>query len=211
MRFLRPLSMTCKAMRLRLLPWIWEHVEPSWGDHVGNLNRIVYASRVDRSVARSVKYSCALLRSCELGLTRSLCRFMTLSSLWNFPVFPLFVKCLESLPNLHTLAIGQPIGYITNSLKNALKRCKLPQIKALILPPGAYPLLNCCPNAEDVDCVVGDGTVSSKKLPGFLASIQVSKVKRLAIPLVSSCDASGKWSATPWYHRVRMMTDCLRP
>jgi len=25
--FLRPLSATCKAMRLRLLPWIWEHLE----------------------------------------------------------------------------------------------------------------------------------------------------------------------------------------
>ena len=25
--FLRPLSMTCRAMRLRLLPWVWERLE----------------------------------------------------------------------------------------------------------------------------------------------------------------------------------------
>ena len=26
-RFLRPLSMTCRAMRLRLVPWIWEDIQ----------------------------------------------------------------------------------------------------------------------------------------------------------------------------------------
>jgi len=184
--------MTCKAMRLRLLPWMWEHLEPSWDNYVGNLNRIAYASRTDRSVARSVKYFCALLRSRGLGLIRFLCRFMTLHSLWNVAKFPLFVECLESLPNLHTLAIGSSDSYITNSLKNALKRYKLPQIKTLILPPCAHPLLKRCCNAEDVDCVVTDRPVPSEKLLGFLASIRGSKVKRLAIPLVSSCDTSSK-------------------
>jgi len=194
MRFLRPLSMTCKAMRLRLLPWIWEHLEPSWGDY---LNRITNAVRVDRSLASSVKYFWALLCSCEFGLTRSRCRFMTLHSLWNVANFPLFVSCLESLPNLHTLAIGSSDISITNSLEKALERCKLPQIKALILPPGAYPLLKRCHNVEDVDCVVGDRAIHSRNLLEFLASIRGSKVRRLAIPLVSSCDTSSKWSTTP--------------
>jgi len=198
-------------MRLRLLPWIWEHLEPSWDNYVGNLNRIANASRVDRFLASSVKYSSALLRSCGLGLTRSLYRFMTLSSLWNVAKFPLFVKCLKSLPNLHTLAIGWSDNYITNSLQNALKRCKFPQIKALILPPSAHPLLKHCRNAEDVDCVVSDLRIPSKKLHGFLGSIRGSKVKRLAIPLVSYCDASSKSSATLRHHRVRTVTDHLQP
>jgi len=120
---------------------------------------------------------------------------MTLYPLWNVAGFPLFVKCLESLPNLHTLAIAWTDSYVTNPLKNALKRRKFPQIKALILPPSVYPLLRRCHNAEDVDCVVGDRPIPSKELFGFFASIRSSKVKRLAIPLVSSCDTSSKWSA----------------
>jgi len=132
---------------------------------------------------------------------------MTLDTLWNETKFPLFVKCLESLPNLHTLAIGRTDSFTTDPLKNALKRRKFPQIKALILALTAYPLLKCCHNAEDIDCVVGDRPVHKEKLPEFLASIRGSKVKRLAIPLVSSCDTPSKWSATPWGHGVGMMTD----
>ena len=33
MKFLRPLSRTCRAMRLRLLPWIWDHIQPSKGSY----------------------------------------------------------------------------------------------------------------------------------------------------------------------------------
>jgi len=206
-RFLRPLSMTCKAMQLRLLPWIWEHIEPSFGDYVGNLNRIAYASHVNRSLASSVKYFCAVLRSCGLGLIRSLCRFMTVHYLLNVAKFPLFVKCLESLPNLHTLAIGRSGSYITNPLEEALKGCELPQIKALILPPSAHPLIQHCYNVEGVDCVVSNRPLPSKKLFGFLVSIRGSNIKRLAIPLVSCYNISGMWSATMWYHRVKITTD----
>jgi len=203
--------MTCKAMRLRLLPWIWEHLDPLWGDYVGNLNRIANASRVDRSLASNVKYFSALLCPCESGLIRSRCRFMTLYSLWNVAELPLFAKCLESLPNLHTLAIGWSNNSLIGPLKKALKRRKLPQIRALILPPSAYSLLECCHNAEDVDCIVGDLPIHSRKLPEFLASIRCSKVKRLAIPLVPCCDTPSKWSATLWGHGLQMMTDRLQP
>jgi len=203
--------MTCKAMGLRLLPWIWEHLEPLWGNYVGNLNMTANALRVDRSLASNVKYSYVLFYPSEPGLTRSLCRSMTLPSLWNVAKYPLFVECLESLPNLHTLAVGSSGNHITSSLENALGRRKLPQIKALILPPSAYPLLKSCHNAEDVDCVVGDQPIHSKKLPEFLVSICGLNVKRLAIPLVSGCDIPGKWSTAPWYHRVSTMTDHLRP
>ena len=195
-QFLRPLSMTCKEMRLRLLPWIWEHLEPSWRDFVGNLNIIANASRADMLLAASVKYF-RVLCSGVLGLIWLLCRFMTVGTLWNVSKFPLFVRCLESLPSLHTLEIGRADSYTTTPLKDALKRSKLPQIKALILPPCAHPLLQHCHNVEDVDCVVKDRPVPSDQFLGFLASIRCSKVKRLAIPLVPRINASSKWSRTP--------------
>ena len=107
--------------------------------------------------------------------------------------FPSFVKCLESLPNLHTLLIACVEDSITTPLKKALRGVKLPQIKTLFLPPAAHPLLKHCPNVEEVFCtfyryenVPSDGFLRS------LASNRKSKVKRLAIPLVLWPSASRK-------------------
>jgi len=70
-RFLLPLSMTCRMMRLRLLPWIWERLEclraaSRWGpdaegDFPKGFNAIMGALRVDTLLAASVKYFRALL------------------------------------------------------------------------------------------------------------------------------------------------------
>jgi len=105
---------------------------------------------------------------------------------------PPFVRCLESLPNLHTLEIGEVNRSIATPLKNALEGIKLPQIKTLILPTAAYPLLQHCCNVEDVVCVVKYSTVSSDEFLGSLASNRDSKVRRLAIPLVSLGNPSRK-------------------
>ena len=101
------------------------------------------------------------------------------------PTPPLFVKCLKSLPNLHTLEVG-PWGGDTTTipLKKALMGVKLPQIKTLIIPPAAHPLLQHCQDVEEVICLIIPGQVQSfDGLLGSLASNQDSKVKRLAIPL----------------------------
>jgi len=120
---------------------------------------------------------------------------MTMRSLWEVAV-PTFIKCLLSLPNLHALEIRFPNFHPrTPLLKNALKRVKFPQIKTLILPPTAHPLVNCCPNVENIDWVMGDKTVISDEYLGSLASIRDSKIKRLTIPLVSQGDSSRKQSA----------------
>ena len=97
--------------------------------------------------------------------------------------FPPFVKCLKSLSNLHTLEVGWADDFITTPLENALKGVKLPQIKALILPPAAYPLLQHCRDVEDVFCVVKYKTTSSHGFLRSLASNRYLKIKRLAIPL----------------------------
>ena len=136
---------------------------------------------------------------------------MAVYFMWGNRAIPSFVKCLESLPNLHTLEIGRTKSAITAPLKDALKRVKLPQIKTLILPPTAYPLLQRCHEVEDVTCVTSDSTMFSDEFLGALSSNQDSKVRRLAIPLVSRGDQSRKWSSPLYDHRVRMVTDCLQP
>ena len=62
-QFLRPLSMTCRAMRLRLLPWVWGRLEITPQLHkilleqpVQELRTILNGPHTDRSLAHSVKY-----------------------------------------------------------------------------------------------------------------------------------------------------------
>ena len=68
-QFLRPLSMTCRTMRLRLLPWVWEHIEMyphEWilgRDHVKDLDTVMNVLLMGVSLATNVRYLCALLRS----------------------------------------------------------------------------------------------------------------------------------------------------
>ena len=100
--------------------------------------------------------------------------------------FTLFVECLKSLPNLHTLSIGNGGESDTIPLEKALKGADFPQIKNLILSPANYPLLQHCRNAEDVVCVIAPGDVtgpSSDKFFRSLMSNRVSKLKQLTIPL----------------------------
>jgi len=66
-RFLRQLSMTCKAMRLRLLPWIWGDIAPSLRCYCytgtlskglqRNFNTILRTSYADAFLASSVNTS----------------------------------------------------------------------------------------------------------------------------------------------------------
>ena len=204
-QFLRPLSMICRLMRLRLLPFMWNLIEPSrncwFRDSKGfeqNLVAIANALRADKFLAASVKY-CRALICAPAGLIRILSRFMTVHSLLSGEIA--FVKCLKSLPNLHTLEVG--LGLVNNVpctylLREALKGVELPQLKTLILPPLGHPLLKHCPNVEDVDWVIADSwliadsVASCDSLLGSLASIRDPKIKRLAIPLILEGNASRK-------------------
>jgi len=65
-RFLQPLSMTCRAMRLRLIPFIWEHLRlfllgstverGRKGGAVLRLETLLSALHVDMNLAITVKY-----------------------------------------------------------------------------------------------------------------------------------------------------------
>ena len=67
---------------------------------------------------------------------------MTVDLAGNASTFPPFVRCLQSLPNLHTLEIGRVDYFDTIVLENALKDVKLPQIKTLVLPSPPIPSSN---------------------------------------------------------------------
>ena len=99
------------------------------------------------------------------------------------PLLRFFVKCLKFLPNLHTLEIrgGNVMG---TSLKEALERVKLPQIKTLILPPTAHHILRHCHNVEDVVYVARNITWPSDEFLASLGPSRNSKIKRLTIPLI---------------------------
>ena len=146
------------------------------------------------------------------GLIRVLSRVMTLSYL-DFDAVPQLVECLEFLPNLHTLEIGSSERSCSARwIKMVLTwRVVLPQIKTLIIPKFAYPLLRRCPNVEDVVWVITDKPVTSDKFLRSLPPSWRSKVKRLTIPLLLSGNTSRKWSGTLWRHRVRTVTNCLWP
>ena len=125
----------------------------------------------------------------------------------------LFVECLKSLPNLHTLSIGSTNRFDPTPLAKALKGVNLPQIKTLLLLPENYPLLQHCPNVEDVVC--STRVINGPCCDGFLKSLlsnQDSKVERLTIPLVLRLlpNPSRKRSSTPRDHEVILMTDRLR-
>ena len=96
---------------------------------------------------------------------------------------PLFVKCLVALPNLHTLEIAEFDGSVTDKLRTALSGIKLPQVKTLILPAAAHPLLKHCREVEDIVVVVAPSTEPSDAFLMSLAFNWDSKVRRLAIPL----------------------------
>ena len=111
--------------------------------------------------------------------------------MWN-KSFVAILKCLEFLPNLHTLKMEWADDFITTRLQDALKDVKLPQIKTLIIPPTAYPLLRHCLNVEDVACVVNHRVMSPDGFHESIASNQDSKVKRLVIPMALWTDPSRK-------------------
>ena len=126
-------------------------------------------------------------------------RFLTVSLGGSAYIFFPFVKCLQSLPNLHTLEVGRADDFPGAPLKSALKGVELPQIKTLIISPPAYPLLQRCREVEDVVCMVVFPSMSPERVLRSLASNRDSKVKRLAIPLTICAHPSRKrFRAAGW-------------
>ena len=69
----------------------------------------------------------------------------------------LFVKCLTTLHNLHTLEIvsmqgDERIQSFAIALDRTRTQLQLRKVRTLVLPPTAHRLLRHCPNVEDLTC-----------------------------------------------------------
>jgi len=121
------------------------------------------------------------------------------------------VRCLSFLQNLHSLEIGSSdYGPDTALLEKALERIVLPQMKTLIIPEPAHPLLKHCPNVEDVVWVITNKPITSDEFLESLSSNCDSKVERLTIPLVLHGNPSRKRSSTLSYDEIITVTDRLQ-
>ena len=94
----------------------------------------------------------------------------------TYKVAKLFVECLTTLPNLHTLEIvSMSEGRIVQSLATALekRKRKLRQVRTLVLPPAAHWLLRYCPNVDDLTCC------AAKPDERFVESLVVGGLKHM--------------------------------
>ena len=207
--------MTCRAMRLRLLPWVWERLELPPPRNVRGetyerkLGPIAKTFHANVFLAASVKYFWCFFFAPGSELIRTLSRFMTVNLPLDGSALRSFVKCLKSLPNLHTLEIKcSESSCHTTPLKKALKGVQFPQIKTLILPLTAHPLLRHCCDVEDVVHAVEHGDISPDEFFGSLASMRDSKVERLTIPAASlDNQLSRKCLSILWGHIARTTTN----
>ena len=73
-------------------------------------------------------------------------------------VLPAFARCLDALPNVHTLQIFRAHSQMTTALKEVFEGRSYPHIQTAVLPTLAHNVLRCCPAARTVICNAGDGS-----------------------------------------------------
>lgn len=73
-------------------------------------------------------------------------------------VLPAFVKCLENLPNLHTLQILRAHTAMTGILKTHFDGHRFPNVRSIIVPEHGHEILRCCPEVRKVICNAGNGS-----------------------------------------------------
>ena len=139
----------CRAEPLRMVHLCWECVG----------KQVPYPAQEPvtddpRSVGEYPFYSLRLISPVIIGSVMS----VTVSRYRMDAILPAFVKCLQSLPNLHTLELCHVHQEMTTKLRLAFEKIKLPSIRTVVLPTIAHHILRSCPNVEDVTCNVGDGS-----------------------------------------------------
>ena len=107
-------------------------------------------------------------------------------------VLPAFARCIEMLPNLHTLQILRAHSQLTTPLKKVFEGRSFPSIQTVILPTHAHEILCCCKDARVVVCNHGDGsqllTAMAKgnkkveRLEGFMPGDR--QAKRRSTPMI---------------------------
>lgn len=90
-------------------------------------------------------------------------------------ILPVFLKCLENLPNLHTIKIVFAPLSMTTAIKNAFENASLPTIRTVVLPAYCHEILRACPEVRSVWCTEQDGG----KLVAALGKGKCTKVEEL--------------------------------
>ena len=180
---LRAITQTCRALRQKFLPWLWEGVDAcavpydrAWYVYLGNLLenkcRILLKNPV---LAAHVRLANICFLYSTLSHTVDSVMSVTLSRHRMNTVLPTFASCLQSLPNLHTLGVCHAHRDMTTKLEAAFKGVTIPSIRTIVIPTVAHNILRSCPNVEDVTCNDGDGS----QILSSIAS-KCPKVKRIS-------------------------------
>ncbi|KAG8694030.1 hypothetical protein FRC08_008744 [Ceratobasidium sp. 394] len=146
---LRSLSQTCRGLREFYLPLLWERFAVCFRS-----SPYVPAGAIDPMARKSKgmlesEYLWPYVRIVTVALSQD----------WNLgTVLPLFVRMLQSLPNIHTLQIPHIHYAMASALENAFRGSRFPSIRTVIMPNSAHEILRCCPGVESITCNNGDGS-----------------------------------------------------
>ncbi|KAK1229626.1 hypothetical protein PQX77_007294 [Marasmius sp. AFHP31] len=169
-KVLRALAQTCRRLREVCLPLQWEQLDLCAYPHERGYGGSWYLTitkkteRVSEGLLNSPDLA-SYVRIINVALTR--CSPKT--------VLPAFARCIQALPNLHTLQVVHAHTQITSFIKNGFEGFSFPQIRTVIIPPQAHNLLLSCPEVRRVVC---DCWVDSQKLVAPIVKI-CKKVERL--------------------------------
>ncbi|KAJ7686694.1 hypothetical protein B0H17DRAFT_1204118 [Mycena rosella] len=149
---LRALSQTCHALRLTFLPILWECWNACVEVRAPTSSPTFWKALGDQLKRSSVR----LAREPELlSYIRTVNVILTRYS--SAEVIPPFARCLNRMPNMHTLQIVHAHTAMTTHLKNGFANTSLPTVRKIILPSWAHEVLRCCPEVTHVICNGDDG------------------------------------------------------
>lgn len=94
-------------------------------------------------------------------------------------ILPAFTRCLERLPNLHTLQIVHAHSQMSTALKDTFESKRFPQIRTIILPSCAQSVLRACPEVRHVTCNEDNG---GELVTAILASCKKVEILRGITP-----------------------------
>ncbi|KIM83338.1 hypothetical protein PILCRDRAFT_819586 [Piloderma croceum F 1598] len=143
------LSQCCRFLRSFFLPLAWECFDihsPKFGNYGHE------ARNTHQDIAKNLELkSKALAENPELGAHVRAINILIVK-LSVVTALPAFAKCLQSLPNLHTLQIAGVYGQIATAIKTVFKGYCFSKIRTVILPPIAHHILGSCPQITDITC-----------------------------------------------------------
>ncbi|CAL1707384.1 unnamed protein product [Somion occarium] len=172
MRALHALSQTSRALREYCLPRAWERLEACieygpehgvWYKQVSNrLRNISNGLAESPELAQHVQIATVSLTRCSVDV-----------------ILPAFTRCLERLPNLHTLQIVHAHSQMSTALKDTFESKRFPQIRTIILPSCAQSVLRACPEVRHVTCNEDNG---GELVTAILASCKKVEILRGITP-----------------------------